>query len=100
MSNTKRIRVALTLGVLAGMMGCATAQPVATTSETVGQLSASYHSIAVAPVHADTDLTPAFGAVDTDDDAPAPTVTKPAEVVEAPEIAPKTDGVTPGTVRQ
>ena len=65
--------------------------------ETVGNLAASYHSIAVAPVHASTDLTPAFGAVDTDE-APV-TVAAPIEKAEAPEIAPKTDGITTGTVR-
>ena len=88
------------LGVLIGMMGCRAAVPTpAAEPETVGQLSASYHSIAVAPVHASTDLTPSFEAVDTDEAAPV-TVGAPTEKVEAPEIAPKTDGVTVGTVRQ
>jgi hypothetical protein len=86
------------LAVVLSMYGCATApKPVAAEVEAVGQLSASYHSIAVAPVHASTDLTPSFGAVDTDD---APVVVgAPVEKVEAPEIAPKTDGVTTGAVR-
>lgn len=98
----KRVRLPLRLIFVAAVLstiGCATAsKPVSVEAETVGQLSASYHSVAVAPVHAATDLTPAFGAVDSDEDAPV-TVVAPVEKVEAPEIAPKTDGVTTGSAR-
>lgn len=90
--------IAIALFALLAMNACATARPPAEAPETVGALSASYHSIAVAPVHATTDLAPAFGAVDSDQDAPV-MVAAPSEKVEAPEIAPKTDGVTTGTVR-
>jgi hypothetical protein len=53
--------------------------------ETVGTLAPSYASIAVAPVHAGTDLSTSMQAVDTDD---AP-VSVSGEAVEAPDVAPK-----------
>jgi hypothetical protein len=78
---------------LLSMYGCATApRPVTAEVETVGTLSASYNSIASAPVHASTDLTPAFGAVDSDEDAPV-TVGNGQAVLDgsigAPEVAQK-----------
>lgn len=91
--------IAIALFALLAMNACATARPPAEAPETVGALSASYHSIAVAPVHTTTDLTPAFGAVDSDQDASGPVVAAPIEKAEAPEIAPKTDGVTTGETR-
>lgn len=75
------------VAALFGMMaGCATARPAAVETETVGNLSASYHSVAVAPVHVSTDLTPSFGAIDSDDDdtSSVATTVSTGEVVEAP----------------
>lgn len=68
-------------------IGCASqAKPVATEVESVGTLSASYASIATAPVHATTDFaTPQV--VDSDEDAPV-TVAAPA-AVEAPNAVAK-----------
>lgn len=94
------LRVIFVAAFLGATVGCATApRPVTVEPETVGTLSASYHGIASAPVHATTDFgTPQV--VDTDEDAPGPVVVSaPVEKVEAPEIAPKTDGVTTGAVR-
>lgn len=102
----RRVRLPLRLifvaAFLGTVVGCATAsKPVTVEPETVGTLSASYHGVTSAPVHASTDLTPSFGAVDSDADAPALTKSTDSvkSEVEAPEIAPKTDGVTTGTVR-
>jgi hypothetical protein len=82
------------------MQACATtATRQVDAPEAVGNLSASYNSIVSAPVHASTDLTPSFGAVDTDEDA---TVTAKADGggdAELPEVAPKNDGVTTGAAR-
>jgi hypothetical protein len=75
--------------------GCATAAPPAAV-ETVGTLAPSYHSIATAPVHATTDLSPGVQAVSTDDDAPVSVGS--GEAVEAPELAPKA-GLVMGGVR-
>jgi hypothetical protein len=83
------MKTAIAIGILAGLLGCATA-PATVVVEQPGNLSASYHSVAVAPVHADTDLTPSFGVVDTDE---TPTVVRET-TVELPEVAPKTDGIT------
>ena len=94
---------ALVLAMLSAASGCATSsRTTADAPETVGNLSASYRSIAVAPVHASTDLAPSFGAVDTDEDAAPATVSAPADGggdVALPEVAPKADGVTTGAVR-
>lgn len=87
------MRTAIFIGVLVGMLGCATA-PATIVVEQPGNLSASYHSVAIAPVHADTDLTPSFGVVDTDE---TPTVVRET-TEEAPEITPKTDGLTVGSL--
>jgi hypothetical protein len=94
--NRQNIVFALFLG--SASIGCATSTRTAVVEpETVGQLAPSYASIAVAPVHHD--APPELGqVVDTDEDAPV-AVAAPAEKVEAPEIAPKTDGVTVGSVR-
>lgn len=98
----RRVRLPLRLIFMAAFLGatigCATAPKPVAEVETVGTLSASYHGIASAPIHASTDLTPSFGAVDTDEDAPKTTEHVVGDV-EAPEIAPKTDGVTVGGVR-
>jgi hypothetical protein len=92
-------RLIFVVAVLSAAIGCATgAKPVAVEVETVGQLSASYHSVAVAPVHAATDLTPSFGAVDTDEEAPAK-VSVRTEAVDAPEVVQKSDGLKTGEVR-
>lgn len=78
----------IVLGIL--IAGCATSQAVPT--ETVGNLSASYHSVAVQPVHATTDLTPSFGVVDTEE---ATVVVSLATDV-TPDVTPKGDGITVG----
>lgn len=70
----RRVRLPLRLifvAALLGMsMGCASqVKPVTAEVESVGQLSASYASIATAPVHHD--APPEFaGVVGSDDDAP------------------------------
>jgi hypothetical protein len=48
----------LAAGVLVGLVGCAHFQPPAAAEapETVGALAPSYHSVAVAPIHATTDF--------------------------------------------
>lgn len=53
------------------VVGCQATAPAAPPVETVGSLTASYRSIAVAPVHAGTDLSVAYQAVSADDDGPA-----------------------------
>jgi len=78
------MKTAFLIGLIVGTFGCATA-PAQVVVEQPGNLSASYHSIAVAPVHADTDLTPGFGVVDTDE---TPAVVSHA-TVETPEVTPK-----------
>jgi hypothetical protein len=86
--------VALAVALLAGAAGChATVAPVEV--ETVGQLSASYGSVRSAPVHATTDLSPGFQAVDTDE---GPAVGGAGEQVEAPAVTAKS-GLSMGTVR-
>lgn len=101
----RRVRLPVKLIFVAAFLsttiGCATAsKPVAVEVETVGQLSASYNSVATAPIHASTDLTPAFGAVDSGDDTSSvATTVSTGEVVEAPAVVAKTDGVTVGGAR-
>lgn len=94
------LKLALFIGVLVGMMGCATA-PRAPEVETVGNLTASTTHVATAPVHATTDLSVAYQPAGGDEDAAEPmkTETKPDEAA-LPDVAPKTDGVTTGAVRQ
>jgi hypothetical protein len=105
--SRRRVRLPTRLifvAALAGMMGCSgTVPPPA--AENVGALSAG-PSTWSAPIHPSTDLTPSFGAVDTGDDIEASTVTTVTRTADAgpdaaelPEIAPKCDGVTTGTVR-
>ena len=95
-SDAGIVRAALVIGVLAGIMGCATA-PRAPEVETVGAISASSSHVYTAPVHATTDLTPGFQAIDTDEEPKAEAVAAP---VEAPEVVSKSDGISLGTVRQ
>lgn len=89
----KRIRLPLRLifvaAVLSTSIGCATAsKPVAVEVESVGQLSASYASIATAPIHHD--APPEFvGVVGSDDEDAPVTVGAPAEKMEAPEAVTK-----------
>ncbi len=93
------------VAVVLSMYGCATgSKPPAAEVETVGQLAPSYASIAVAPLKHD--APPELGGVaGSDDDAPAPADTsldvlrREAAAGGAVDVAPKTDGVTPGTVR-
>lgn len=100
------VAAAVAFGVFVGMMGCnAHVPPVAPAVEAVGTLAAG-PSVYSAPVHATTDLTPQFGAVDTGDDSVGDTVTTvttaPADAgsdSELPDVAPKTDGVTMGGAR-
>lgn len=79
-------RLALVLGILAGAAGCHATAP-APEVETVGQLSASYGSVRSAPVHATTNLSGGFQAVDTDDDAASAGAA--GEAVEAPTVVAK-----------
>lgn len=99
-------RLALVLAAVLATLGCATApRPVAVETETVGQLSASYHGITSAPVHASTDFAPAAAVAHTGDDAPTGKTSLDvlrAEVAAGAgdvAVTGKTDGVTPGTVR-
>lgn len=94
------LAAALILAAAVGAMGCATAL-VAAPVEAVGVLAPSYHSVAVAPVKHD--APPEFaGVVDSGDDAGevVETVTRAPQAAELPEVAPKTDGITTGPVRQ
>jgi len=75
---------------------CATAPRPPVAVESVGTLAPSYHSIAVAPVHAGTDLSPG-GFVAADDDE-TPVTVGTGEVIEAPEVAVK-GGLVMGGVR-
>lgn len=94
--NGGAVRRLILVAVLAVCsIGCATAPRPAAELETVGQLAPSYRSIAVAPVHAATELAVGYQAVSADDDvaaAPAP------EAVEAPDVTPKA-GLVMGAVR-
>jgi hypothetical protein len=83
---------AIALGVLIGLMGCASA-PRAVDTETVGTLTASTTHVSTAAVHATTDFGHAELVTTDDDDAPA--VAAPV-VVELPEVATKTDGIVVG----
>ncbi len=85
------IRRAMALGVLIGMTGCAHFRPTPTVDapEAVGNLSASYHSVAVAPVHATTDLTPSFGVVDTDETVPVTVEPDAGHDAESPAVVEK-----------
>lgn len=78
-------RLALLTTLLLG--ACRATVPAAAEVETVGALAPSYNSIATAPVHATTDLSPGVQAVSTDEDAPMSVGS--GEAVEAPELAPK-----------
>src|SRR6185437_10478628 len=87
-------------------IGCASGRHAPPEVESVGTLAASYHSIAVQAVHADTDLSGGFQAVEGDDDAGevATTVSRvdapeSPDGSELPEVAPKTDGVSVGEAR-
>lgn len=80
-----RLVVALALGLLAGAAGCHATAP-APEVESVGQLARSYNSVASAPVHATTDLSGGFQAIDSDE---APAVSAAGEQVEAPEVVAK-----------
>ena len=98
METTKRnwFWAAATLGAaIWGFSGCATA-PRPVDAETVGALSVSPTHVYAQPVHADTELTSSFGAVDTDEDAPV--VAAAPAAVETPDIAPKA-GLTIGVAR-
>jgi len=69
-------RVIFMAAVLGASMGCATArQASAPDVEAVGALSASATHVYVAPVHATTDLTPGFQAIEGADDDATETVT-------------------------
>ena len=75
--------VATCIGVFVGLVGCAHVQPpaVADAPETVGALAPSYHSVAVAPVHATTDL---GNAEMVETGGHGPDAASPSEVVVAP----------------
>lgn len=77
--------------------GCATVRVSPVTVESVGELRASASHVYAAPIHATTDLSGGFQAVEGDDSATASVTTVSA--VEAPEVTAKTDGVTTEGVR-
>jgi len=87
-------------------IGCASGRQAPPEVESVGTLAASYHSIAVQAVHADTDLSGGFQAVEGDDDAGEVATTgsrvntpESPDGSELPAVAPKDDGVKLGEVR-
>lgn len=100
-------RLVFVVALLSATVGCATSRPAAVAEpETVGNLSASYHSVAVAPVHASTDFAPAAAVADTGDDVPVQGKTSldvlRAEVASGAgdvAVAAKADGVTVGGAR-
>ena len=93
--------VATCIGVFVGLVGCAHVQPpaVADAPETVGALAPSYHSLAVAPVHATTDFGHAeiveTGDHGPDAASPSETVVAPVARGVAPNQPPSEMGVTP-----
>lgn len=111
--KARRVRLPLRLifvaAFLSATVGCVTGRPPAADApETVGALSASTSHVYTAPVHATTDLAPAFQAVATDDDAPVETVTTVTRAPDAgsagdaaglPEVAPKDQGLKAGEAR-
>lgn len=101
LTNAARLALILIAAACAaiGLVGCNAHTP-SPDAETVGTLSSVDGSSYRAPVHATTDLTPSFAAPN----APAATpdddgfTVTPAE--DLPEVAPKSDGITMGQVRQ
>lgn len=95
--------LALAFGL--GVAGCATA-PRPVEVESVGQLAASSSHVYSAAVHSTTDLTPAVGAVATDDDEPVTSASESLAILHREAAASgdvaveaKADGVTTGGVR-
>ena len=83
-----------------GFAGCATSsRTTVVETETVGQLSVSDSHVYTQPVHAATDLTPSFGAIDTDEAAPVAVATVKDDLEVRPDVTTKTDGVTVGGAR-
>jgi hypothetical protein len=79
-----------------GFAGCASPRVASNPeAETVGTLTPSYHSISTAPVHADTDLTPKFDVVGTDDAS----ATVEAVPEELPEVTAKGNTLKMGAAR-
>jgi hypothetical protein len=101
-------RVIFVAAVLGTTLGCRATIPPAPDTDTVGQLAAG-PSVYSAPVHATTDLTPQFGAVESGDDVSSEvtTVTRAPDAgpdaepdgAELPEVAPKDQGLKVGEVR-
>jgi hypothetical protein len=79
------------------VVGCQATAPVVAQPETVGSLTASYRSIAVAPVAKSTDLATAFQAVDSDD-GPAVEPFGDSEGL-APDVVAKGGGLRAGEAR-
>ena len=96
-------RLIFVAALLASSLGCATGRPPAADApETVGQLSASYASIATAPIHHD--APPELGGVaGTDDDAPTTTsldvLRAEAASAGAVDVAAKDQGLKAGEAR-
>jgi len=87
-------------------IGCASGLQAPPEVESVGTLAVSYRSIAVQSVHADTDLSGGFQAVEGDDDAGeiATTVSRvnapeSPDGSELPEVQAKDNGIRTGEVR-
>lgn len=102
--SARALAAGIALGLFAGLVGCNAAVPPPAV-ETVGRLAAG-PSIYSAPVHATTDLTPGFGAVDTGDEAPQEPTSLDVLSQEvagggaAVEAGAKTDGLTMGSVQR
>lgn len=83
--------------VVASMLGCATArQPL--TVETPRELAPSETHVYQQAVHAPTDLSPGFQAIDTDADGSVSTVAD-GSTVETPEVTDKGGGIKMGGER-
>lgn len=78
-----------------GLNACAATAPTRVEVETPGTLAPSYASIATAPIHAGTDLSGGFAAVDSDD-APVAAAVGGEDVT--PDVSAK-GGLTMGSVR-
>jgi hypothetical protein len=96
--EAKRLR---TLAVLTTLLlgACRATVPAAPAEvENVGALAPSYHSIATAPVHATTDLSGGFQAVDSDE-TPAVADGGSADGDVAPDVVSKDGGLRAGAAR-
>src|SRR4051812_14998367 len=88
-TRTERWQLVLIgLCVLGSMLGCATARPVVTV-EVPRELAPSDTHVSSAPVHASTDLSVSYQAIDTDADAAPVVASDGSGGVEVPEVETK-----------